>query len=80
MKRSDINTIIREADAFIRSFGYVMPPFAYWAPDEMKARRQESAGIFDSRLGWDITDYGQGKFEELGLLHFSLRNVPFEHN
>ncbi|MEO0863543.1 MAG: D-lyxose/D-mannose family sugar isomerase, partial [Pseudomonadota bacterium] len=28
----------------------------------------------DRRLGWDITDYGQGKFDELGLFLFTLRN------
>ena len=39
MKRSRVNEIIRESDAFIRSFGYVMPPFAYWSPGEMKAKR-----------------------------------------
>jgi D-lyxose ketol-isomerase len=78
MKRSDINTVIREADAFIRSFGYIMPPFAYWTPEEMKARRESSAGIFGSRLGWDITDYGQGKFADLGLFLFTVRNGRFE--
>ncbi len=36
MKRSIVNRIIRESDRFIRSFGYVMPPFAYWSPQEMK--------------------------------------------
>jgi D-lyxose ketol-isomerase len=25
-------------------------------------------------MGWDITDYGQGRFEELGLFLFTLRN------
>ncbi len=72
MKRSRVNEIIREADAFIRSFGYVMPPFAYWSPQELKTRRP--AGIVDARLGWDITDYGQGKFAELGLFLFTVRN------
>ncbi|MBA3447322.1 MAG: D-lyxose/D-mannose family sugar isomerase [Pseudaminobacter sp.] len=72
MKRSRINDIIREGDAFIRSFGYVMPPFAYWSPEELKARRPE--GIVDARLGWDITDYGEGKFDELGLFLFTVRN------
>ena len=38
MKRSRVNEILRESDAFIRSFGYVMPPFAYWSPDELKQR------------------------------------------
>ena len=72
MKRSRINEIIREGDAFIRSFGYIMPPFAYWSPEELKSRRPE--GIVDARLGWDITDYGQGKFDELGLFLFTVRN------
>ena len=74
MQRSRVNEIIRQADAFIRSFGYVMPPFAYWSPEEMKARKADSAAIFTSRLGWDITDYGQGKFDELGLFLFTVRN------
>ncbi len=74
MQRSRVNEIIREADAFIRSFGYVLPPFAYMAPDEMAARRGELTGIIDARLGWDITDYGQGRFDELGLFLFTVRN------
>jgi D-lyxose ketol-isomerase len=75
MKRSEINEIIRESDAFIRSFGYVMPPFAYWSPEELKARTSSDAhAIRDARLGWDITDYGQGKFADLGLFLFTTRN------
>jgi D-lyxose ketol-isomerase len=74
MKRSRINEIIREADSFIRSFGYVLPPFAYWSPAEMQARRSEIDMIVERRMGWDITDYGQGKFDELGLFLFTVRN------
>ncbi|MBK8456048.1 MAG: D-lyxose/D-mannose family sugar isomerase [Phyllobacteriaceae bacterium] len=74
MKRSRVNAIIREADAFIRSFGYILPPFAYLKPEEMAARRGELANIVDRRMGWDITDYGQGKFDELGLFLFTTRN------
>jgi hypothetical protein len=74
MKRSEINDIMAEADAFIRSFGFVLPPFAYWTPDEMKARRAEIDGIVSGGMGWDVTDYGQGKFDELGLFLFTLRN------
>ena len=75
MKRSEVNAIIRESDKFIRSFGYVMPPFAYWSPEELKARTSsDSRAILDARLGWDITDYGQGKFDELGLFLFTTRN------
>ncbi len=72
MKRSRVNEIIREGDRFIHSFGYVMPPFAYWSPAEMQGRREP--GIIDARLGWDITDYGQGRFDEMGLFLFTTRN------
>ena len=74
MKRSTINEIIKQADDFICSFGYVLPPFAYWSPEEMKTRRTEIDGIVDSRLGWDITDYGAGDFEKMGLFLFTTRN------
>ncbi|TXR47806.1 D-lyxose/D-mannose family sugar isomerase [Phyllobacterium endophyticum] len=75
MKRSEVNEIIRESDKFIRSFGYVMPPFAYWSPEELKTRTAtDSKAILQARLGWDITDYGQGKFDELGLFLFTTRN------
>ncbi len=74
MKRSEVNDIIRESDAFIRSFGFVLPPFAYWTPAEMSARRGAIDGIVDARLGWDITDYGEGRFDEMGLFLFTTRN------
>ena len=75
MKRSAINEILKESDAFIRSFGYVMPPFAYWSPAEMQARvASDSPRIRDHRLGWDITDYGVGRYDELGLFLFTVRN------
>ena len=72
MLRSRVNEILLEADSFIRSFGYVMPPFAYWTPEEMQAKKP--SGILDGRLGWDITDYGEGRFDEMGLFLFTTRN------
>ncbi|MCV6598836.1 MAG: D-lyxose/D-mannose family sugar isomerase [Mangrovicoccus sp.] len=74
MKRSEINRIMEEADGFIRSFGHVLPPFAYWSPDQMRARQDQARGIIDGRLGWDITDYGGGDFAALGLFLFTTRN------
>lgn len=72
MRRSEINHIIRQADGFIRSFGYKLPPFAYWSAQLLVDRRPK--GIVDARLGWDITDYGQGRFDQLGLFLFTIRN------
>jgi hypothetical protein len=75
VKRSTVNEIIRESDQFIRSFGFVMPPFAYWSPDEMKVRTSSDSGsILKARLGWDITDFGRGAFDDLGLFLFTVRN------
>lgn len=72
MRRSEINAILEQGEAFIRSFGYVLPPFAYYSVAEMAA-----APVYRQRgLGWDITDYGQGRFEELGLFLFTVRNGP----
>jgi len=73
MNRSHINEIIRRSDAFIRSFGYVLPPFAYLSPQELK-NSPAKALIHQRGMGWDITDYGQGKFEEMGLFLFTVRN------
>ncbi|MEQ8307007.1 MAG: D-lyxose/D-mannose family sugar isomerase [Hoeflea sp.] len=79
MERTEINEIIEESDRFIRSFGYVLPPFAYWSPEELRNRiASDSAQIAANRLGWDITDYGQGRFDELGLFLFTVRNGSAE--
>ena len=72
MKRSQINAIMEQADEFIRSHGFVLPPFAYWSPEEFA--RRAGPRITEARLGWDITDFGAGRFDELGLFLFTLRN------
>lgn len=74
MKRSRINDIMAHADEMIRSFGFALPPFSYWTPDQFKAKRDVAARVISGRCGWDITDYGQGRFDEMGLFLFTLRN------
>ncbi|UCH75717.1 MAG: D-lyxose/D-mannose family sugar isomerase [Rhodospirillales bacterium] len=78
MKRSEVNDIIREADQFMRSFGFLLPPFAYYSVDDMQRRRTEIDAIVEARLGWDITDYGVGDFDKTGLFLFTLRNGSLE--
>jgi D-lyxose ketol-isomerase len=73
MKRSRINDIIRAADDLMRKYGFVLPPFAYWSPDEFRSRT-DAAAIISARCGWDITDFGQGQFDRIGLFLFTLRN------
>ena len=72
MNRSEINEIIAQADAFIGSHGYILPPFAYWSPDQMRAA--DAADMRTRGLGWDITDYGAGRFDEMSLFLFTVRN------
>jgi D-lyxose ketol-isomerase len=74
IKRSRVNQIMAESEAFIRSFGYILPPFAYWSPAEFRARKAEAAMIINSNLGWDISDYGLGEFDKTGLFLFTVRN------
>jgi D-lyxose ketol-isomerase len=76
MKRSTINRIMSDADAMIRSYGFTLPPFAYWSPEDFKSRVADGSArrIAEARMGWDITDYGEGKFDTLGLFLFTLRN------
>ena len=74
MKRSEVNRIMHEADDFIGSFGFLLPPFAHWTPDEFRRRKGEASAIVGARLGWDITDFGRGDFAGFGLVLFTLRN------
>jgi len=72
MNRSEINQIIAEADRFIAGFGMVLPPFAHWSPERM--RGPDGAMHRARGLGWDITDYGAGRFAGMGLVLFTARN------
>ena len=74
MKRSKINQIIEHADTMIREFGFTLPPFAYWSPDEFRANKDLAKAIITARCGWDITDYGLGDYDKMGLFLFTLRN------
>ena len=74
MKRSEVNDILRAADEMIRRHGFALPPFAYWTPDQFRGRAKTSRHLIDARCGWDITDYGAGHFDEMGLVLFTLRN------
>ena len=79
MKRSVINNYIREAEDFIKKWQFALPPFAYWAPDEWKTKGTEYDEIRNNQLGWDLTDFGGGDYEKLGLFLFTIRNGSVEN-
>ncbi|WP_237212789.1 D-lyxose/D-mannose family sugar isomerase, partial [Ruegeria lacuscaerulensis] len=40
----------------IPSHGFVLPPFASWAPEEFRAKRDLAEHVITARYRWDITD------------------------
>jgi D-lyxose ketol-isomerase len=79
VKRSEINAIIREADAFIKSHGFHLPPFAYWPPETWQQKDESVREIVANQLGWDITDFGLGDYRGTGLFLFTVRNGSSEN-
>ena len=77
MKRSELNQIMRNAVEFAGKMGFALPPFAYWGPKDWESKGHEYDEIRDNMLGWDITDFGSGDFQKIGLLMFTIRNGNF---
>ena len=74
MKRSKINLEIKHMEELIQKHGFEIPPFCKWTPEEWKDKGPEYDEIRDNMLGWDITDYGLGKFDEVGFSLITIRN------
>ena len=74
MKRSEINRVIRDMEALIREYRFALPPFCGWTPEQWREKGKECDEIRDNMLGWDITDYGEGRFAEFGFALITLRN------
>ncbi|MDR2110962.1 MAG: D-lyxose/D-mannose family sugar isomerase [Spirochaetaceae bacterium] len=74
MKRSEINRYMGEALRFTAGMKFSLPPFAFWSPRDWEDKGAEYDEIRDNRLGWDLTDFGSGEFEKIGLLLFTIRN------
>lgn len=80
MKRSEINKVIKEMDELIRENGLKLPPFCHWSAQDWINKGAEYQEIKDNMLGWDVTDYGQGKFDDLGFALITLRNGNLNMN
>ena len=74
MKRSKINAVIKDMEKLINDHGFQLPPFCKWTPEDWNEKGHEYDEIRDNMLGWDITDYGLGKFDEVGFALITLRN------
>ncbi len=74
MRRSEINSIIRDVDAFLKRQQFYLPPYAYWSPQEWRTKGPEAREIVERNMGWDITDFGSGDYRNVGLFLFTVRN------
>ena len=74
MKRSEINKALKEMEAMIQECRFALPPFCGFTPEEWQEKGHEYDEVRDNMLGWDITDYGLGKFDQVGFSLITLRN------
>lgn len=74
LKRSEINGSIAAAKQQFQKFGLHLPPFAFWTVEQWNETGPEYDEIRDCMLGWDVTDFGRGRFTEIGRTLFTLRN------
>lgn len=79
MKRSEINALMADAISFIDKMNFKLPPFVFFSPDDWAKKGHEYDEIRDNMLGWDITDFGSGDFNKIGLLMVTIRNGNFSN-
>lgn len=74
MKRSEINRHLVQTLAFFDTMKVRLPAWGYWQPADWKGKGDAVAEIVENGLGWDITDFGSGNFDKIGLINFNPRN------
>jgi len=74
MKRSEINAALREMEQMIQDYRFSLPDFCHFTPEDWQNKGHEYDEIRDNLLGWDITDYGLGRFDEVGFSLITIRN------
>lgn len=74
MKRSEINYYIETFAKFCQRNNHFLPVF------DLKSKKVTEE-LINRQLGFDITDFGSGQFEKIGLSLFTVRNGnPQEKN
>ena len=74
MKRSEINRALREMEQMAERCRFPLPDFCGFTPCEWQSKGHTYDEVRDNFLGWDITDYGLGRFDEVGFSLITLRN------
>ena len=74
MKRSEINKALKDLERMCKEYKFSLPPFCHFTPKEWETKGHEWDEVRDCMLGWDITDFGLGKFDEIGFSLITIRN------
>ena len=74
MKRSEINEALKKMEQMIGEYRIALPAFCDFTPEEWTEKGHAWDEVRDNMLGWDITDYGLGRFDEVGFSLITLRN------
>lgn len=80
MKRSEVDRYIDEAKEFFVENKFFLPEWAEWTPEIWKTKGPECNEIRFNELGWDVTDFGSGRFEKEGLILVTIRNGNVKHD
>ena len=72
--RSLVQRAVSDARRVVDHFGFHLPEFGSWSPEQWEAAGPEWNPVRERMLGWDVTDFGSGSFHEIGRGLFTLRN------
>ena len=78
MKRSEVNAALKWAMSLLDKTGIHLPDMAHWTMDEWARNRNRMDTVSRLMLGWDITDFGTGVFDNTGAVLYTVRNGSAE--
>jgi len=74
MKRSEINKAILTAKGMMEKLSWTLPHWGYWSNEDYLDKTELKKYLSKHQMGWDVTDFGKGKFYEQGITLFCIRN------
>lgn len=74
MKRSEVNAALIWAKELLQKNNIRLPRYAYWNLEKWHENKDQLDTIRRVMLGWDISDFGTGKFSEIGAVLYTVRN------
>ena len=74
MKRSEINFAINKAKQMMEDYSWTLPIWGYWTKKEYEENPKIKKYLKEHQMGWDVTDFGKGMFNQQGITLFCIRN------